>query len=50
MFPLSQYGKDAHVIASMIPTLLDDGEQEYDAYTPVTMELLEESGIEPKCC
>ncbi|MEO1211195.1 MAG: Uma2 family endonuclease [Cyanobacteria bacterium J06638_20] len=50
MAPLPQHGKDAHVIASLITTLLDHLEREYDAFTPVTMELPEESGIEPDYC
>lgn len=50
MSPLPQHGKDAHVIASVITTLLDHLEREYDAFTPVTMELPEESGIEPDYC
>lgn len=50
MAPLPQHGKDAHVIASLITILLDHLEREYDAFTPVTMELPEESGIEPDYC
>lgn len=50
MSPLPQHGKDAHIIASVITTLLDATEQEYDAFTPVTMELPEQSGIEPDYC
>lgn len=50
MAPLPQHGKDAHVIATFITTLLDHIEQEYDAFTPVTMELPEASGIEPDYC
>jgi Uma2 family endonuclease len=50
MSPLPQHGKDAHLIASVITTLLDHREREYDAFTPVTMELPEESGIEPDYC
>lgn len=50
MSPLPQDGKDAHVIASVITTLLDYLDQEYDAFTPITMELPEESGIEPDYC
>jgi Uma2 family endonuclease len=50
MAPMPQHGRDAHLIASIITTLLDWTEQEYDAFTPVTMELPEESGIEPDYC
>lgn len=50
MSPLPKHGRDAHLIAAMITTLLDHTEREYDAFTPVTMELPEESGIEPDNC
>jgi Uma2 family endonuclease len=50
MSPLPKHGRDAHVIANIITTLLDHFEREYDAFTPVTMELPEESGIEPDYC
>ncbi|AFZ23045.1 hypothetical protein Cylst_0717 [Cylindrospermum stagnale PCC 7417] len=50
MSPLPQHGRDAHLIASVITTLLDYFQLEYDAFTPVTMELPEESGLEPDYC
>ncbi len=50
MSPLPKHGRDAHLIANVITTLLDRAGQEYDAFTPVTMELPEESGIEPDYC
>jgi len=50
MSPLPQHGKEAHVIANVITTLLDHFEREYDAFTPVTMELPEEHGVEPDYC
>ena len=50
MAPLPQHGKDAHIIANVITTLLDHLEREYDAFTPVTMELPQESAIEPDYC
>jgi Uma2 family endonuclease len=50
MSPLPKHGRDAHLIASIITTLLDRDGREYDAFTPVTMELPEESGIEPDYC
>ncbi|XGV95973.1 MAG: Uma2 family endonuclease [Leptolyngbya sp. BL-A-14] len=50
MSPLPQHGKAAEVIASVITTLLDYLNCEYDALTTVTMELPEESGIEPDYC
>jgi Uma2 family endonuclease len=50
MSPLPHHGKDAHIIANVITTLLDHFEREYDAFTPMTMKLPEESGIEPDYC
>lgn len=50
MAPLPKHGRDAHLIANVITTLLDHIGREYDAFTPVTMELPEESGIEPDYC
>jgi Uma2 family endonuclease len=50
MFPLPQHGRDAHLIASVITTLLDYVQCEFDAFIPITMELPEESGLEPDYC
>jgi len=50
MSPMPKHGRDAHAIANAITTLLDHTEREYDAFTPVTMELPDESGIEPDYC
>ncbi|OUL21402.1 Uma2 family endonuclease [Nostoc sp. 106C] len=50
MSPLPVHGRDAHLIANIVVTLLDHDGREYDAFTPVTMELPQESGIEPDYC
>ncbi|HBB32254.1 MAG TPA: hypothetical protein DDZ80_21790 [Cyanobacteria bacterium UBA8803] len=50
MSPLPVHGRDAHLIANVVITLLDHDGREYDAFTPVTMTLPEESGIEPDYC
>jgi Uma2 family endonuclease len=50
MSPLPVHGRDAHLIANIAITLLDHDGREYDAFTPVTMTLPEESGIEPDYC
>ena len=50
MSPLAEHGRDAHITANMITTLLDHLGREYDAFTPITMELPKESGIEPDYC
>lgn len=50
MSPLPKHGRDASLIADTIKVLLDHQGYEYDAFTPVTMELPESSGIEPDYC
>ncbi len=50
MSPLPQHGRDANLIADIIKTFLDHTRREYDAFTPITMELPQESGIEPDYC
>lgn len=50
MSPLPKHGRDASLIADIIKVLLDHTGREYDSFTPVTMELPEESGIEPDYC
>ena len=50
MSPLPKHGRDASLIADIIKTLLDWIGREYDAFTPVTIQLPEESGIEPDYC
>jgi Uma2 family endonuclease len=50
MAPLPKHGRDASLIADIIKVLLDHQGCEYDAFTPVTMELPQESGIEPDYC
>lgn len=50
MSPLPKHGRDASLIADIIKVLLDRTGREYDSFTPVTMQLPEESGIEPDYC
>lgn len=50
MSPLPKHGTDVNLIADVIKALLDHLDKDYDAYTPVTMELPQESGIEPDYC
>lgn len=50
MSPLPVHGRNAHLIASIVIALLDARNQNYEAFTPITMELPEESGIEPDYC
>jgi Uma2 family endonuclease len=50
MSPLPEHGRNAHLVAHVVITLLDYLEQEYEAFAPITMELPKESGIEPDYC
>jgi Uma2 family endonuclease len=50
MSPLPVHGRDSSLIADIVKTLLDHDATEYDAFTTVTMELPEQSGIEPDYC
>ncbi len=50
MSPLPKHGRDASLIADIIKVFLDRTGREYDSFTPVTMQLPEESGIEPDYC
>jgi Uma2 family endonuclease len=50
MSPMPAHGRDSSLLGLVFMTLLDHDEREYDAYTPVTMDLPEESGIEPDYC
>lgn len=47
MSPLPKHGREAHIIANIITILLDYLGQKYEAFTPMTMDLAEISGIEP---
>ncbi|MEQ8537132.1 MAG: Uma2 family endonuclease [Coleofasciculus sp. D1-CHI-01] len=50
MSPLPKHDRDVSLIADIIKVLLDSTGCEYDSFTPVTMQLPEESGIEPDYC
>ncbi len=50
MSPMPRHGRDASLIADIIKVFLDYTGREYDSFTPVTMELPNESGIEPDYC
>jgi len=50
MSPLPKHGRQADIIAYVVKELLDYLNREYTAFTPITMELPEESGIEPDYC
>lgn len=50
MSPLPEHGRNVHIIANVITTILDYLDKEYEAFTPITMKLPERSGIEPDYC
>ncbi len=50
MSPLPRHGREANIIADIVKVLLDSQERNYEAFTPITMELPEVSGIEPDYC
>lgn len=50
MVPLPEHGRKANLLADIVKVLLDHLEQEYESFTPITMELPLKSGIEPDYC
>jgi Uma2 family endonuclease len=50
MSPLPVHGRNANILADIVKVLLDARNQNYEAFTPITMELPEISGIEPDYC
>lgn len=50
MSPLPVHGRDVSLIADIVKVLLDYEDKEYDSFTPITMELPKQSGIEPSYC
>jgi Uma2 family endonuclease len=50
MSPLPRHGREAHLLARIVETLLDSENRNYEAFTPITMDIPEEGGIEPDYC
>lgn len=50
MSPLPKHGREANLLADVVKALLDAANRNYEAFTPITMELPEEGGIEPDYC
>jgi Uma2 family endonuclease len=50
MVPLPEHGRNANLVADVVKVFLDYLEQDYEAFTPITIELPQESGIEPDYC
>ncbi|NER47538.1 MAG: Uma2 family endonuclease [Symploca sp. SIO1A3] len=45
-----RHGREANILADIVKALLDSQNRNYEAFTPITMELPEEQGIEPDYC
>ncbi|MDX2215304.1 MAG: Uma2 family endonuclease [Oculatellaceae cyanobacterium bins.114] len=47
MSPLPRHGREAHLLARVVETWLDSELRNYEAFTPITMDIPDEGGIEP---
>jgi Uma2 family endonuclease len=50
MSPLLRHGREANILADIVKVLLEHQNRNYEAFTPITMDLPEVSGIEPDYC
>jgi Uma2 family endonuclease len=50
MSPLPRHGREANILADIVKILLESQYRNYEAFTPITMDLPEVSGIEPDYC
>ena len=50
MSPLPRHGREANILADIVKVLLEHQNRNYEAFTPITMELPEVGGIEPDYC
>lgn len=50
MSPLPRHGREAHLLARVVEALLDSETRNYEAFTPITMDIPESGGIEPDYC
>ncbi|MEC4805176.1 MAG: Uma2 family endonuclease [Jaaginema sp. PMC 1079.18] len=50
MSPLPKHGREAHLLARVVEVLLDSKNRNYEVFTPITIELPEQGGIEPDYC
>jgi Uma2 family endonuclease len=48
--PLPRHGREANILADVVKVLLDSETRNYEAFTPITMDIPEEGGIEPDYC
>jgi len=50
MSPSPRHGREAHLIARIVEIILESQDRNYEAFTPITIELPEVGGIEPDYC
>jgi Uma2 family endonuclease len=50
MSPLPRHGRKANILADVVKALLDSEIRNYEAFTPITMDIPESGGIEPDYC
>ncbi|MBD1997964.1 Uma2 family endonuclease [Leptolyngbya sp. FACHB-541] len=50
MSPLPRHGREANILADVVKALLDSEIRNYEAFTPITMDIPESGGIEPDYC
>jgi Uma2 family endonuclease len=50
MSPMPRHGREAHLLARIVEALLDSESRNYEAFTPITMDIPESRGIEPDYC
>ncbi len=50
MSPMPRHGREVHLLARIVEILLEKQNCNYEAFTPITMELPQEHGIEPDYC
>jgi Uma2 family endonuclease len=50
MSPLPRHGREANILADIVKILLEHQGRNYEAFTPITLDRPETSGIEPDYC
>ena len=50
MSPMPKHRREAYLLARIVEVLLESQTRNYEAFTPITMELPQEGGIEPNYC
>jgi Uma2 family endonuclease len=50
MSPLPEHRRDASLIGDIIKVLLDHAQRKYESFTPITMQLPQERGVEADYC